>query len=211
MRDWLLTAERFYAVTAMGTEREREIAQGFQRGESWAFEAAAREYFQNMVHFVTHLIHDRERAVDLTQEAFYLACRAHYQVDPARSMAPWLFQIARNIAYKDHNRRKKRAEVSIEPEKDGDSPMEFADLTADPRNQTTENEALNRIHALIDRLKPKYKDVLILRVIEGLSGEETSKLLRIPVATVNTRSHRALQELRRLARLEGLREDELFS
>lgn len=192
--------------------RELEIARGFQHGESWAFEAAARAYFKPMVHFVCHLTHHQEeRAVDLVQEAFYLACRAHKNVDPHRSLAPWLFQIVRNLAYKEHDRLKKRREISLDNPTPDSEPHEPASHHPDPRKHYEEVELQERMNRVIDRIKPKYRDVLILRVIEGLRSEHVSKLLNIPVATVNTRTHRALQQFRKKAASEGIHEKELLS
>ena len=198
-------------MDGIGSDREREISRGFQRGEAWAFEAAARTYLKSMVHFVSHLNHNRDRAVDLVQEAFFLACRAHHQVDPNRPLGPWLFQIARNMAYKEHNRLKRQPVVSMdEPNQSGNSYDPPSD-TPDPRSKTEEREVMGVIKKLVDRIKPKYRDVLILRIMEGLPSEQVSRLLKIPVPTVNTRTHRALQHLRKLAQIEGVREEEWFS
>ena len=51
---------------------------------------------------------------------------------------------------------------------------------------------------------------LILRIIMGVPSEKVSQLLKIPVATVNTHTHRALKELRVICGQEGLHEDEVF-
>lgn len=191
-------------------EREREICEGFRRGERWAFEAVAREYFAYLVNFIANLLRDRDRAVDLAQEAFYLACRAHAQLDPARGVGPWLFQIARNLAYKEYGRRKNRNDVSL------DEAMEATNLEpespyADPRRESVDVETQVRLERAIARLKPKYRDVLILRMMQSLPGERVSELLQIPLSTVNTRMHRALRQLRRYAQQEGIQEDEVFS
>ncbi|NPU98619.1 MAG: sigma-70 family RNA polymerase sigma factor [Candidatus Omnitrophica bacterium] len=191
-------------------QSELEISAGFHRGERWAFDAAARAYFTPLTHFVTHLLRDRDRAVDLTQEAFFLACRAHQKVDPNRPLGPWLYQIARNLAYKEYNRRIKRSAVPLEEMTD-DTGYSVSDETASPRGDLMEKEALERIHRAMNRLKPKYRDILTLRLIQGLPSETISNLLRIPVSTVNTQTHRALKILRRYAHQEGLQEEELFS
>ncbi len=191
-------------------QSDLDISTGFQRGERWAFEAAARQYFAPIVNFVAHLLHDRDRAVDLTQEAFFLACRAHAKVDSTRSLGPWLFQIARNLAYKNYNQRKKEMNVSL------DSIMEENDSVItvqnqSPRRETIRREIQERVQRAMNRLAPKYRDIITLRMIQGLPSERVAELLSLPVATVNTRIHRALKTLRRFARQEGLQEEEFFS
>lgn len=190
--------------------REYELSEGFQRGERWAFEAVARDYFAYLVNFITQLLHDRDRAMDLAQESFFLACRAHKQLDPKKGLSPWLFQIARNLAYKEFNRRKKMPSESLD-EKMDDTGYEIPDTVMDPRQESMNQETWQRVHQAIDRIKPKYRDVLILRVIMGVPSEQVSRMLKLPVATVNTHTHRALKELRRLCQQEGIREDEVFS
>ncbi|MGC9326957.1 MAG: RNA polymerase sigma factor [Candidatus Hinthialibacter sp.] len=187
-----------------------DISAGFRRGERWAFEAAAEKHFASIVHFVAHLIQDRDRAVDLTQEAFFLACRAHEKVDPHRPLAPWLFQIARNLAYKDYNKRKKEQSISLNfLMEESDGVMSNPDIT--PRKESIRREMYGRIQRALDRLAPKYRDIITLRLIQGLPSDQVSELLNIPVSTVNTRIHRALKTLRRYARQEGIEEEELFS
>ncbi|HQH73484.1 MAG TPA: sigma-70 family RNA polymerase sigma factor [bacterium] len=191
-------------------QTEQEISAGFHRGERWAFDAAARAYFTPLTHFVTHLLRDRDRAVDLTQEAFFLACRAHQKVDPNRPLGPWLYQIARNLAYKEYNKRVKQGAVPLDEVMD-ETGFSLSDETANPRGELLEKESMERIQRAMNRLKPKYRDILTLRLIQGLPSETISHLLRIPVSTVNTQTHRALKILRRYARQEGLQEEELFS
>ncbi len=187
-----------------------EISAGFCRGERWAFEAAARNYFAPVVNFTANLIHDRDRAVDLSQEAFFLACRAHGKVDPCRPLGPWLFQIARNLAYKDFNKRKKQMNVSLDQILE-DADLEIKTSDPNPRRESLRKEIQVKVRGLVDRLSPKYRDIVTLRMIQGLSSDSVAELLQLPVSTVNTRIHRALKTLRKYARQEGLTEEELFS
>jgi len=196
-------------VDSIGKQRQQEIGEGFQRGERWAFEAAARLYFSPVVQFVSHLLNDREKAVDLAQEAFFLACRAHRKFDASLAFLPWLYQIARNLAYKEYNRCKKEPEVSWEKSEEYTSTAEETD-GGDPREAAMEQEVMERIQRAASRLKPKYRDVLILRMMQGLPGEQVSEMLNIPIATVNTRLFRALEHLRRYTKQESLSESELL-
>ncbi len=187
-----------------------EISAGFQRGERWAFDAAARSYFVPIVNFVANLLHDRDRAVDLTQEAFFLACRAHEKVDASRSLGPWLFQIARNLAYKNYNKRKKEKSVSLDGiMEENEAALTVQDIS--PRKESFRREMQERIRRAMERLSPKYRDIITLRMVQGLPSEHVAELMNVPVSTVNTRIHRALKALRRYARQEGVQEEELFS
>ncbi len=196
-------------MQATNPERQKEINEGFHRGERWAYDAAARQHFAHIVNFINHLLRDHDRASELAQEAFFLACRAHKKFDPKRKLMPWLFQIARNLAYKELNQRKKHDIVSLEQIME-ESYVELKTREMNPRQELVRLETMERIHRAIDRLKPKQKDILILRIIQGLPSETVADLLNIPISTVNTRTHRALKQLRRLSGQEGLKESEVF-
>ncbi len=187
-----------------------DVRVGFHRGERWAFDAVAREHFAYIANFIAHLLSDRDRALDLAQEAFFLACRSHQRYDPSRKLAPWLFQIARNLAYKEMNKRSKQTIVSLDEtiEETGNFPVSNMDS---PTDESVKKETAQRLQRAIKRLKPEYQDVVILRIVQGLPSERVANMLDIPIATVNTRTHRALQSLRKFARHEGIREEEVFS
>jgi RNA polymerase sigma-70 factor (ECF subfamily) len=193
------------------SKNDLDISAGFYRGERWAFDAVAKTLFLPIVNFIHHLLHDRDRAVDLAQEAFFLACRAHQKVDPNRSLTPWIFQIARNLAYKEYNKRKKSKQVSLDEMIEDETTSYEPSTNDNPRDESVDQEVWDRLQVAMKRLKSSYRDILILRLIQGLPSEQVSSMLKIPVSTVNTRTHRALKMLRKLARQEGISEDEVFS
>lgn len=194
----------------MESYNDLELSSGFHKGERWAFEAAAKAYFLSIVNFIHHLLMDRDRAIDLAQEAFFLACRAHKKVDPNRPLSPWIFQIARNLAYKEYNKRKKNPNVSLDEMMEETNTYEPT-TDGNPRKESVKREVWQRLQHAMNRMKPKYRDILVLRLVQGLPSEQVSTMLQIPVSTVNTRTHRALRILRRFAHQEGIQEDEVFS
>lgn len=76
------------------------------------------------------------------------------------------------------------------------------DADALETEQPTPEEALarwqlvGRVHAAIRQLGPGYRAVLVLRDLEGYSGEETCDVLGLELATMKTRLHRARAQLR---------------
>lgn len=200
------------AKTVTSAEQETRIQEGFQRGERWAFEAAARLHFESMVNYVCSLLRDRDKALELVQESFFLACRAHHRYDASRPLAPWLFRIARNMAYKEHNRKKRNPVMAMDDVYPGeDSTYDPPSSDENPHTTTVNRDLMARIETAVNKLKPSYRDVLILRMIQGLPSEKVSEALEIPVPTVNTRLYRALEQLRRICRQQGIREEELFT
>ncbi|MFH1740860.1 MAG: sigma-70 family RNA polymerase sigma factor [bacterium] len=180
-----------------------EVTQAFRRGEVWAFRRAAEEYFAPITNFLVHLVSNLDTAQDLAQEAFFAAFRSHETFREGSPIAPWIFRIARNLAYKELNRRSKRPKTSL----DDLAAQEGYEPRADepsPHDESADRDLKERINRALARIKPDFRDAVILRFVQGYSGEETAALLGIPLSTVNTRVHRGIRQLRKTLKREGI-------
>lgn len=143
-------------------------------------------------------------AEDIVQETFLAALRSAATFQPsAGSARTWLFAIARNAAR--HAKRRSREVPS--PALD-DSPLLDLGLAAgwggeapDLRLQRAEGE--DRLARAVATLAPADREILVLRDIEGLGGEETAALLGVGLPAMKSRLHRA-----RLRLMAVLREQE---
>jgi len=130
-------------------------------------------------------------ADDLVQATFLEVVKAAPRFDESLPFASWLYGLA-SIMARRHRRSLARAaqrllawtnHVLIEPIK---SPA--ADLERE--------QELARFGAAMQRLSAKKREVFVLVVLEGLSGEDAARALQVPVNTVWTRLHHARRELR---------------
>ncbi len=141
----------------------------------------------NLARWLVRNDHDAE---DVVQEAFMRASRYGCRGGLHNPRA-WLFAIVRNTSYEWLRRR--RSEKRFEP-LDEDRP---ADL--DPRDP--ERDAVLRLdvrllHAALTDLPPRFREVLVLREIEGLSYKEMAGVLDVPLGTVMSTLSRARARLR---------------
>ncbi len=194
--------------TVASREEIAQLADAFRRGEVWAFRRAAEEFFAPITNFLVHLTRDQDTAQDLAQEAFFAAFRSHHTFRKGAPLAPWIFRIARNLAYKELNRRSKRPQSSFD-ELVGKDGFEPPSTTPTPHESSSEQDLRNRIDRALAKLKPKFRDAVILRLVQGYSGEEAASLLDVPVATLNTRVHRGIRQLRKTLKYEGITESTL--
>lgn len=134
------------------------------------------------------VLRDRQLAEDATQETFLRAWRAADSFDAERSLAPWLLTIARRTAL-DVYRREHR------PTR-GDH-AEEQDVAIDAPEMVAAWEAW-QIRLAIDQLSTDEQRVIELSHFGGLTHEEISRSIRIPVGTVKSRSHRAHRRLAEL-------------
>ena len=68
----------------------------------------------------------------------------------------------------------------------------------DKQNQRNKKELIEIIHTGIGQLDPKYRTVVVLRLIEGYSTKETAQILRLPVGTILSRLARAQKKLKEI-------------
>lgn len=201
---------RWIRLAVVTSDDLTQVASAFRRGEIWAFRRAAEEFFGPMANFLAHLVGSVDTAQDLAQEAFFAAFRSHQTFREGAPLAPWIFRIARNLAYQELKRRGKHpSKASLEEltERDGYEPLSE---TPSPHDRLAEHQLEERLNRALARLKPDFRDAVILRLVQGYSGQEAAALLGIPLATVNTRVHRGIRQLRKSLRREGIDESDLL-
>ena len=141
-------------------------------------------------------------AQDIAQETFLSALRAASTYRPGiASVRSWLFAIARNAG-----RRTRRAEREIPSDTLDEGPLLDLGIAAGWGSEAT-NSALERVESLEDlaraiaSLSVDDREILVLRDIEALSGEETAAVLGLATAAMKSRLHRA--RLRLMAALRA--------
>lgn len=133
----------------------------------------------------------RRDVEDLVQEVFTKALRALSGYEGRARPKTWLLAIARHAAI-DYMRRQKLMDWVPE------NVLGF--LTSNERTPEKEvvlKEQLQEVYQAMNQLKRTYREVLILRMIEGISTQETAEVLGWSEAKVSTTLHRAIKELQK--------------
>lgn len=107
------------------------------------------------------------------------------------SAKAWLFTIVRNAAWHERQRRK-----SVESRLVDDLPLDRLGVAAgwgssDPERAAIRAEDVRRLRAAMDELGDQDRELIVLRDIEQLSGEEVARMLGIEVRAMKSRLHRA--------------------
>ena len=178
-------------------------------GEAAAFDRLVNERAGDIYALLYRLTEDAEEARDLTQETFLQAFRSVANFRGDSDVRTWLYRIAVNQArnrWRWWRRRRRDVTVSLDAPADASSETPLAARLSDPHGEDPERQALarERERALTKALRAvsrPYREVLVLRDIEGLSYEEVAAALELSVGTVKSRLSRGRLELRR--RLEG--------
>ena len=148
----------------------------------------------------------REDAWDILQDSLILLWRNIEKLDPVYPFYPYLKKIYTNECYKMLNKRKKNApNLSLDYEYEDENSMEIGDYSYNPDTIINDNEFKEKVKRAMDSLPEHYRTTLWLRVGEGSSYEEISKLLNINIGTVKSRINMARKMI--LKKLNEYREE----
>jgi len=180
------------------SKREQELVLKSQNGDRAAFEALMTDTLERSWALAWRLTGNQTDAEDLVQETFLKAWIAISKFRSQSGFATWLYRIEFNC-YADNKRKdSKRREVPLEAEPADDKPQrQIADPAPGVQAGLETAERLVILRKVLDSLEPDYKQVLILRELEGLSYEEIAEILDIPVGTVAAWLFRARSAFRK--------------
>ena len=141
---------------------------------------------------------------DLVSETFLTAFRSRESYDSTYVDArPWLFGIATNVI-RHHWRSEGRRGARMARLRVDESADEIADNV---ESEVIGHDEIERIRAALAQMDERYRDVLLLMAGPGLTYQEMSQALAIPVGTVRSRVSRGRGQLRELLGLSGQYED----
>lgn len=182
---------------------EAALVERLKAGDEAAFDVAVRRFGPHMLTVARRFMGHEQDAQDVVQDAFLSAFKAIDRFQGDSQLSTWLHRITVNAALMKLRSKRRKQERSIDdllPRflSDGhmaDSVEQWA-VTHDTAVASRETREL--VRNSIDQLPETHRSILLLRDIEGLSTEETARLLDITPAAVKTRLHRARQALRTL-------------
>jgi RNA polymerase sigma-70 factor, ECF subfamily len=164
-------------------------------GDGDAFAELVRRYRERLLNFIDRMVHDRERAEDLVQEAFLRVFRHIGRYDQSRKFSTWIYTIAGNLAKNELRNRGRNPIVlyqALRPNDDEDArPLQFEDARSRPDDLFASRHLRELVDATVDTLAPHHREVFVLRELEGRSYEEIAGMVGANLGTVKSRLNRA--------------------
>ncbi len=149
------------------------------------------ELYAPLVHGVLLARMPRSEVEDTVQEIFLHAFKKLHTLRDSNAFGPWIAMIARNRAMDFH--RRSRETVSVD------------DWTNNLRSRDTGSSKAEEILAIIKTLPDAYRETLVLRLVEGMTGPEIATRTGLTSASVRVNLHRGMKLLRaKLGFEEGL-------
>jgi len=155
-------------------------------------------YRDSIYFMLLKMVNNNDDAEDLTIEAFGKAFNRLHQYTPNYAFSTWLFKIATNNCI-DFIRKKKKNVLSIDnryQNDDGDSLMiELKSGALNPEQVAIREQKLVIMREVVERLKPRYKQLIEMRYFQELSYDEIAGELNLPLGTVKAQLFRAREFL----------------
>ena len=173
-------------------DMEKMLIHRCKKGDLTAYEILISNHEKKVFNIVYSLVGNVEDAKDIAQDTFIKAYRKIVSFREESSFSTWIYRIAVN-ASKDFLKKDRNTlslnELKSEPRSKN---------IHDPQEQYERFEEGQQIIELLENLKEEYKNVIVLRDIQGFSYEEIAKILNINLGTVKSRINRGRGQLRDL-------------
>jgi RNA polymerase sigma-70 factor (ECF subfamily) len=172
---------------------EQDLIQRASNGDVAAFEELVRMHRAIALRVAILVVGDPSDAEDVTQEAFVKAYHALDRFRQDSPFRPWLLRIVRNEALNQRRRRGRQDRLGLRLAGDRLS----GDAAPSPEAVVVSGADRELVLAAVNGLPERFRQVVALRYLLGLSEAETAETLRIPAGTVKSRTARALARLER--------------
>ena len=167
---------------------------------SRVFEETVLPHLDAAFNYARWLAKNETEAEDVVQDACVRAMRffSSLRDEDAR---PWLLAIVRNTWYSRVSRRASTTEAAL-----GTTGDERPDDALDPEERLLQQHTAERVRAAIEQLPADYREVLVLREMEGMSYKEIAAVVQVPIGTVMSRLARSRERLLAILKLSPPRE-----
>ncbi|MEI6756113.1 MAG: sigma-70 family RNA polymerase sigma factor [bacterium] len=160
-------------------QTEKAAIQEVKEGNSDAYRLIVDRYQRGLCIYLANMLNDEMQAEDIAQEAFMRAYSKINTYNPNYAFSTWLYRIARNLALRDISKNNKNiAEL--------DENFETKEISDSAHEEILRDEQKASVQKAISRLKPEYREVIILYYWNNYSYEEISQIINKPIGTVRT-------------------------
>ncbi|MEW6506665.1 MAG: sigma-70 family RNA polymerase sigma factor [Bacteroidota bacterium] len=178
---------------------DEELIKEFQVSNTLdAYEILVKRYKDPLMNFVFRFVGDRDACTDIVQDTmikFYLNKDSYREF---AKFSTWIYTIAGNLAKNELKRRKRRNFFSID-NSDEERSIQIEDKSFLAPDKSTDSNIKNEmIQRALLRVRPVYREVVILRDIQGLSYEEIADITTLSIGTVKSRINRGRTQLQKL-------------
>ena len=176
-----------------------ELIQRISKKEQTAFEQLVKRYQSMVLNICYGLLGDYHQAEETAQDVFVQVYKKSGSFRHESKISTWIYRIAVNLSLNSIRRNKRLMWIK----NIGFSPLDESQAEKipigvqidEPAALLEQKESMQILRKAVNCLPEKQKTTFILNQFEGLSAEEISKILKVPLNTVEVRIHRAKRKL----------------
>ena len=183
----------------MEKDLDKKLYNDYLNGEKEAFEILYNKYKNKIEYFIYNIVKDYQKAEDIAQETFIYVIQ--HQMRENSSFKYYIYLVARSTALNYIHVEKRRNEITEKYLTNDDEQIE-----KDVLDIITAEESKKELLESIELLDERYKNAIYLVNIEGLSYEETSKILGETLQNTKNLIHRGKKQLRKILLKKGFNE-----
>ena len=183
----------------MEKDLDKKLYNDYLNGEKEAFEILYNKYKNKIEYFIYNIVKDYQKAEDIAQETFIYVIQ--HKMRENSSFKYYIYLVARSKALNYINVEKRRNEITEKYLTNDNEQIE-----KDVLDIITAEESKKELLESIELLDERYKNAIYLVNIEGLSYEETSKILGETLQNTKNLIHRGKKQLRKILLKKGFNE-----
>ena len=181
-----------------GKNSDSELFKRFSAGHEDAFRELVNRYKSGLYTFLKRLLNRHELIEDVFQETFLQLYKSKDSFDTTRPLRPWLYTIAANKAKDLLRKERRRSTFTIgsltEPEESSfdDVLNTLKSFEITPYDEVNTEETAVRVRTIISKMPENLREILIFAYFNKFSYKQMADILSIPVGTVKSRLHTAV-------------------
>ncbi len=188
----------------LAEKTDEELILEFQKTNSIEYyNELVKRYKDPLMNFIFKFVGSKDAAEDILQETFFRLYRNKDYYTTVAKFSTWIYTIAANLAKTELRRRNRRSIFSIhgtnsKEESEEINEYELPDERYRPDVQTDSIIKYEIIQKALLKVKPIYRELIILRDIQELSYEEIAEITGLKIGTVKSRINRGRARLQEL-------------
>ena len=175
---------------------DEQLMKMFQEGDEHAYKQLVIKYKDRILNYIINFVGDYPSAQDLAQDTFLKVYIKKNSYKEIAKFSTWLYTIAGNLAKTELRKIKRRKTYSVSALSNDDKEFVLKVPEKDSIDETDQYGQSEFMQSALLELEDDFRNIIILREIQGTSYEVISKILKLPLGTVKSRINRGKLKLR---------------
>lgn len=171
---------------------DEELAARVQKGDKEVFGALMERYEEKLLRYGRKFLSTHDDIVDIVQDVFVSTYQNIQSFDTSQRFSPWIYRIAHNAFVNALKKNSYNPLLLV----DFDTLVSHTAYEDPAPGEREQREMRRMIDKGLNKLSPKYREVLILHYLEDMQYKEIADILQIPSGTVGIRIKRAKEALK---------------